>query len=158
MRRSLGQHRRSFNRPDRSERTRDTSADLALRNGRVDEERPAGRPQFEGPEGYRKMLQRLIHRRMQDEAVSYRYRGIQRAPGIGFCLYANDDAHLIEVERSSGGKELDQGGSHGRRQCPTISSIPSRALATHTSQPCGRTPPLGKTPSQCSMPPRPCVR
>jgi TonB family protein len=59
-------------------------------------------------EGYWKVLQRLIHRRMQDEAALYRQRGIQRVSGIGFRLYANGEAQLIEVERSSGDTALDQ--------------------------------------------------
>jgi TonB family protein len=54
------------------------------------------------------MLQGLIHKGMPDGAATRRGREIGRMPGIGFRLYANGEAQLIEVERSSGDVELDQ--------------------------------------------------
>ncbi|MBI4002342.1 MAG: TonB family protein [Nitrospira defluvii] len=93
---------------DRSRRTEDPPSDLALLDGRVDEEDLLEDRRLSRQEGYWKVLQRLIHRRMQDEAAPYRHRGIQRVPGIGFRLYANGEAQLIEVERSSGDLALDQ--------------------------------------------------
>lgn len=54
------------------------------------------------------MLRRLIRRRMQQEAGAGRHKDIRQMPGIGFRLYANGEAQLIEVERSSGDLDLDQ--------------------------------------------------
>lgn len=93
---------------DRSQRTKDQPPDLALLDDRVEEEELLGDRRLPRQEGYWKMLQGLIQRRMQDEAAPYRHRGVQRMPSIGFRLYANGEAQLIEVERSSGDTELDQ--------------------------------------------------
>ena len=76
----------SIHGPDRSDRTRDTSADLAWRDGRVDEEDLLGDRRLGRQEGYWKMLQRLIHRRMQDETAPYHHRGIQRHPALDFAF------------------------------------------------------------------------
>ena len=93
---------------DRLPQTEEASLDLALLDGRVDEEELVENKRLQRQEGSWKMLQRLIHRRMQDEAAPYRHRGVPRVPGIGFRLYANGEAQLIEVERSSGDMELNQ--------------------------------------------------
>jgi TonB family protein len=87
---------------------RHQSADLALLDGRVDEEELVGTAGLPQQEGYWKMLQGLIHKGMPDGAATRRGREIGRMPGIGFRLYANGEAQLIEVERSSGDVELDQ--------------------------------------------------
>ena len=93
---------------DRSRRAEDPPPDLASLDGRVDEEDLIGDRRLSRQEGYWKVLQRLIHRRMQGEAALDRHHGIQRVSGIGFRLYANGEAQLIEVERSSGDTVLDQ--------------------------------------------------
>ncbi len=93
--------------PDRSSHTADAASVPALED-RVEEEELPGEGRLSREKGYWKMLQRLIHRRMQEEAAPYRHRGIQRVPGIGFRLYSNGEAQLVEVERSSGDTELDQ--------------------------------------------------
>ena len=87
---------------------RHQSADLALLDGRVDEEELVGTAGLPQQEGYWKMLQGLIHKGMPDGAATRRGGEIGRMPGIGFRLYANGEAQLIEVERSSGDVELDQ--------------------------------------------------
>ncbi len=93
---------------DRSPRAEDPPPDLASLDGRVDEEDLIGDRRLSRQEGYWKVLQRLIHRRMQGEAALDRHHGTQRVSGIGFRLYANGEAQLIEVERSSGDTALDQ--------------------------------------------------
>lgn len=87
---------------------RHQSADLALLDGRIEEEELVGNGGLPRQEGYWKMLQGLIHKGMPDGAATRRGREIGRMPGIGFRLYANGEAQLIEVERSSGDVELDQ--------------------------------------------------
>lgn len=87
---------------------RHQSADLALLDGRVEEEELVVNGGLPQQEGYWKMLQGLIHKGMPDGAATRRGREIGRMPGIGFRLYANGEAQLIEVERSSGDLELDQ--------------------------------------------------
>ena len=54
------------------------------------------------------MLQGLIRRRLHQETGASHARDARRMPAIGFRLYANGEAQLIEVERSSGDQELDQ--------------------------------------------------
>ena len=54
------------------------------------------------------MLQRLIGKQMPNEAAIGSNREVRRMPGIGFRLYANGDAQLIEIERSSGNLALDE--------------------------------------------------
>ncbi len=82
--------------------------DMALLDGRVEEEELLEQGGRARQEGYWKMLQGLIQRRMQQEAGAGRHRDIRQMPGIGFRLYANGEAQLIEVERSSGDLDLDQ--------------------------------------------------
>lgn len=77
-------------------------------DGRVEEEELVGNGGLPGQDGYWKMLQELIRKRMTDGATAQRSRDVGRIPGIGFRLYANGEAQLIEVERSSGDSELDQ--------------------------------------------------
>lgn len=93
---------------DRLPRAENPTVDLASPDGRVDEEDLMGDRRLSRQEGYWKVLQQLIHRRMQTEATLYRQRGVQGVSGIGFRLYANGEAQLIEVERSSGDTALDQ--------------------------------------------------
>ena len=73
---------------DLSRQTENPPPDLALLDGRVDEEELLGDRRLSRQEGYWKMLQRLIQRRMQGEAAPYHHRGVKRVPGIGFRLYA----------------------------------------------------------------------
>ena len=87
---------------------RNQPADLALLDGRVEEEELVGNGGLPRQDGYWKMLQELIRKRMTDGATAQRSRDVGRIPGIGFRLYANGEAQLIEVERSSGDLELDQ--------------------------------------------------
>lgn len=91
-----------------SEPPRRQSAALALLDERVEEEELVGNGGLPQQEGYWKMLQGLIHKGMPDGAATRRGSEIGRVPGIGFRLYANGEAQLIEVERSSGDLELDQ--------------------------------------------------
>jgi TonB family protein len=58
--------------------------------------------------GYWKLLQSLLHQRLRDELVPLRLGPARRMPIIHFRLYANGEAQLIEVERTSGNSELDQ--------------------------------------------------
>ena len=81
---------------------------LALLDGHVEEEELLENGGRVRQEGYWKMLQGIIRRRMHQEAGAGRNRDVRRMPGIGFRLYANGDAQLIEVERSSGDLALDQ--------------------------------------------------
>ncbi|CAE6702979.1 MAG: TonB family protein [Nitrospira sp.] len=82
--------------------------DLALLEGQVEEEDLAGARTLARQEGYWKRLQGLIRQRLHDEAGGRPTNPFQRAPSIGFRLYANGEAQLIEVERSSGDLTLDR--------------------------------------------------
>lgn len=93
---------------DGSLRTQGPPTDLALLDGRLEEEELLGNGGLPRQEGYWKMLQRLIGKQMPAEGSTRRNRDIRRMPGIGFRLYANGEAQLIEVERSSGDAGLDQ--------------------------------------------------
>ncbi|MDR4481364.1 MAG: energy transducer TonB [Nitrospira sp.] len=92
---------------DDSERGR-RPTDLAVLDGRLEEEELLENGRLPRQEGYWKMLQRLIGKRMLDERPTRRNGEVGHMPGIGFRLYANGEAQLIEVERSSGDRELDQ--------------------------------------------------
>lgn len=93
---------------DESERVRRQPAEMALLDGRLEEEELLGNGGLSRQEGYWKMLQRLIGKRMLNEGPARRNGEVGPMPGIGFRLYANGEAQLIEVERSSGDRELDQ--------------------------------------------------
>lgn len=82
--------------------------DLALLEGRLDEEELVGTPTLARQEGYWKMLQGLIRQRLHDDSGGKPANPLRRGPGIGFRLYANGEAQLIEVERSSGDLTLDR--------------------------------------------------
>ena len=82
--------------------------DMALLDGRVEEEELLEQGGLARQDGYWKMLHGLIRRRMHQETGASRARDARRMPAIGFRLYANGEAQLIEVERSSGDQELDQ--------------------------------------------------
>ena len=88
--------------------TESTASEPVMLDGHVDEEELLGDRKVPGQDGYWKMLQQLIHRQMKHETAAYQHRGVQRVSGIGFRLYANGEAQLVEVERSSGDQELDQ--------------------------------------------------
>ncbi len=86
----------------------DHPTDMALLDGRVEEEElleQGGRAQ---QEGYWKMLHGLIRRQMQQDSGPGRQKDVRQTPGIGFRLYANGEAQLIEVERSSGDLDVDR--------------------------------------------------
>lgn len=83
-------------------------ADLALLEGQVNEEELVGTRNLARQDGYWKMLQGLIRQRLQDDPGGRQVTALRRGPGIGFRLYANGEAQLIEVERSSGDLKLDQ--------------------------------------------------
>lgn len=58
----------------------------------------------------------------------------QRVPGIGFRLYANDEAQLAELERSSGDRELDQAAYWpSSMSIPFLDSQPARVSRTSRS-------------------------
>lgn len=84
------------------------AADLTSSDARLEEQDLLGEGRPARQDGYWKMLQGLIRRRMEDDLASHRNTAGRRMPGIGFRLYANGEAQLIEVERSSGDLELDQ--------------------------------------------------
>lgn len=86
----------------------DAPTDLALLDGRLEEEELVGTRTLTRQEGYWKMLQGLIRQRLHHEDGTRTATSVRRAPGIGFRLYANGEAQLIEVERSSGDLTLDQ--------------------------------------------------
>ena len=94
--------------PNGSRQTRGQATDLALLDGHLEEGELLGNERRLRQEGYWKMLQRLIGKQMPDEAAIGSNREVRRMPGIGFRLYANGDAQLIEIERSSGNLALDQ--------------------------------------------------
>lgn len=85
-----------------------TPTDLALLEGHLQEEDLAGTRPLARQEGYWKRLQGLIRQQLHDEAGGRPTHPVQRGPGIGFRLYANGEAQLIEVERSSGDLTLDR--------------------------------------------------
>lgn len=82
--------------------------DLALLDGHVEEEELVGTPTLAKQEGYWKKLQGLIRQRLRVDAGGRPADTFRRGPGIGFRLYANGEAQLIEVERSSGDLSLDR--------------------------------------------------
>lgn len=84
------------------------TGDLTALDAHLEEQDLPGVGRSGRQEGYWKMLQGLIRRRMQDDQASHRDVADQRMPGIGFRLYANGEAQLIEIERSSGDLALDQ--------------------------------------------------
>lgn len=86
----------------------ETPTDLALLDGRLEEEELVGTRTLARQEGYWKMLQGLIRQRLHNEDGKRAATSVRRAPGIGFRLYANGEAQLIEVERSSGDLTLDR--------------------------------------------------
>lgn len=94
--------------PNGSGPPRHQSSDLALLDERVEEEELIGNGRLPQQEGYWKMLQGLIYKGMRSVAATRRGKEIERMPGIGFRLYANGEAQLIEIERTSGDVELDQ--------------------------------------------------
>ncbi len=98
----------STNLTDLAPRAESSSPGLALLESRVHEEELLVEQRVSGQEGYWKILQQLIHRQMKNDAPTSHRREGQRAPGIGFHLYANGEAQLVEVERSSGDKAVDQ--------------------------------------------------
>lgn len=87
---------------------RNQPADLTLLDGRIEEEELVGNGGLPKQEGYWKMLQGLIRKRMSEATAPQRERDVGRMPSIGFRLYANGEAQMIEVERSSGDPEVDQ--------------------------------------------------
>jgi TonB family protein len=91
-----------------SRRVQGQPTDLALLDDRLEEEELVGTGRLPRHEGYWKMLQRLIGNQMPEEGSAGSNREARRMPGIGFRLYANGEAQLIEVERSSGDPDLDQ--------------------------------------------------
>lgn len=93
---------------DSTRQVRVEAAGLTSLDARLEEQDLPGEGRPGRQEGYWKMLQGLIRRRMQDDQASHRNVAGQRMPGIGFRLYANGEAQLIEIERSSGDLELDQ--------------------------------------------------
>ncbi|MBS0171861.1 MAG: cell envelope integrity protein TolA [Nitrospira sp.] len=84
-----------------------TATDLALLEGRLEEEELVGTRTLAKQDGYWKMLQSLIRQRLQAPGGRRDTTPSRRGPGIGFRLYANGEAQLIEVERSSGDLTLD---------------------------------------------------
>jgi TonB family protein len=97
----------STNLTDLAPRAESSPPELTLLESRVHEELLVEQ-RVSGQEGYWKILQQLIHRQMKNDAPTSHRREGQRAPGIGFRLYANGEAQLVEVERSSGDKAVDQ--------------------------------------------------
>ncbi|MCS6317267.1 MAG: energy transducer TonB [Nitrospira sp.] len=88
--------------------TRNQPTELALLDGAVEEEELVGTGALPRKEGYWKMLQRLIHKCMTEGGAARLSKDAARMSGIGFRLYANGEAQLIEVERSSGNVAFDQ--------------------------------------------------
>ncbi len=82
--------------------------DLALLDGRLEEEELVNTPTLAKQDGYWKQLQSLIRQRLQESVDRRDTNPSRRGPGIGFRLYANGEAQLIEVERSSGDLVLDR--------------------------------------------------
>ena len=87
--------------------TRNQPTELALLDGSVEEEELVGTGALPRQEGYWKLLQRLI-RKCMTEGAARLSKDVARMSGIGFRLYANGEAQLIEVERSSGNVAFDQ--------------------------------------------------
>ena len=94
--------------PDSTAREASPVSDLALLDGMVQEEDLLGNGNQNRQDGYWKQLQGLIRQRLRDEVVPPRRMAVRRMPVIHFRLYANGEAQLIEIERSSGDAELDQ--------------------------------------------------
>jgi len=88
--------------------TRNQPTELALLDGAVEEEELVGTRALPRQEGYWKMLQRLIRKCMTEGGTARVSKDAARMSGIGFRLYANGEAQLIEVERSSGNVAFDQ--------------------------------------------------
>lgn len=88
--------------------TRNQPTELRLLDGAVEEEELVGTGALPRQEGYWKMLQRLIRKRMTEGGPPRLSKDVARMSGIGFRLYANGEAQLIEVERSSGNVAFDQ--------------------------------------------------
>lgn len=82
--------------------------DLALLEGKLEEEELVGTRTLAKQEGYWKQLQGLIRQRLRVDAGGRPADTFRRGPGIGFRLYANGEVQLIEVERSSGDLTLDR--------------------------------------------------
>jgi TonB family protein len=84
-------------------------AGLPLLDGGLQEENLLGNAAPEKQDGYWKLLRLLLHHRLRDEFAAPRPGVVvRRMPGIHFRLYANGEAQLIEVERSSGNAQVDQ--------------------------------------------------
>jgi len=80
---------------------------LAMLDGGLQEEDLIDNAAQGRQNGYWRHLQGLIQQRLREE-LSQRRHAVRRMPVIQFRLYANGEAQLIEVERSSGNAELDQ--------------------------------------------------
>ncbi len=81
---------------------------LAMLETGLQEEDLLGNASQGRQDGYWRQLQGLIQQRLRDELSPQRRQAVRRMPVIHFRLYANGEAQLIEVERSSGNVDLDQ--------------------------------------------------
>ncbi len=82
--------------------------EVALLDGPLEEQDLLGSRRPFSEDGYWKMLQGLIRQRVQRDTPVRSGNVPGKMPSIGFRLYANGEAQLIEVERSSGDHNLDQ--------------------------------------------------
>ncbi|MGQ0812366.1 MAG: cell envelope integrity protein TolA [Nitrospiraceae bacterium] len=85
----------------------DQASETTLLDGPIQEQDLLSEATAAPHQGYWKMVNRLIRNRLRLELPSHHQSRVQRGPAVRFQLFANGEAQLIEVERSSGDAELD---------------------------------------------------